>query len=95
MPMPRPQAPATAPPAAPDDPLPPGDAMSSMMPMILMRRMRSRARAAEMPVTMPARADDPSAAWQPRIFVDGGEQQPTMTGTATSYTTPPFLIPCW
>lgn len=65
-----------------------GDTMSSMLPMIMMMMMRNRAQAAAPPaIAEPAPAPDPSAAWKPRIFVDGVEQQPTMTANGMSYTT--------
>jgi hypothetical protein len=52
------------------------DAMSSMLPMMLMMKNRSQAQAA------PAAAA-PAPAWKPKIMVDGVEQQLTSSGNGT------------
>jgi hypothetical protein len=52
------------------------DAMSSMLPMILMMKNRSQGAAA-------APAPAPAPAWKPKIMVDGVEQQLTSSGDGT------------
>jgi hypothetical protein len=52
------------------------DAMSSMLPMMLMMKNQSQAAAAG-----PAPA--PAPAWKPKIMVDGVEQQLTCSGNGT------------
>jgi hypothetical protein len=53
------------------------DAMSSMLPMMLMMKNRSQAAAAAAPAPAPA------PAWKRKIMVDGVEQQLTNSGNGT------------
>jgi len=55
-----------------------GDAMSSMMPMMMMMMMRRSQGSAAAPAPAPA-----TPSWQPRILVDGVEQQLTSNGNGT------------
>ncbi|HEU4733994.1 MAG TPA: hypothetical protein VFT22_39150 [Kofleriaceae bacterium] len=55
------------------------DAMSSMLPIMLMMRGRAQAAAQAAPPPAPA-------PWKPKILVDGVEQPVTASGNGTTFT---------